>query len=88
MPKVCQQRARASIPCPDRWANHHAPLPWFPHCACESSYIKDFLDLNEIEYQIANISEDIKLSKIAKNERGKIRLLECYAHNDQFKLID
>ena len=54
----------------------------------KSSYIKDFLDLNEIEYQVANISEDIKLSKIAKNERGKIRLLECYAHNDQFKLID
>ena len=44
----------------------------------KSSYLKDFLDLNNIDYKTATNDEELKFSKIAKNERGKIRLLECY----------
>jgi len=44
----------------------------------KSSYLKEFLDLNNIDYKTATNDEELKFSKIAKNERGKIRLLECY----------
>ena len=48
----------------------------------KSSYLKEFLDLNNIDYKTATNDEELKFSKIAKNERGKIRLLECYIKDD------
>ena len=56
--------------------------------AIKSKYIQDFLELNNVEYSISDSTEDLKLSTIAKSQRDKIRLLECYAHNDYFQIIN
>ena len=37
----------------------------------KSSYLKEFLDLNNIDYKSTN-DEELKFSKIAKNEEEKL----------------
>ena len=57
-----------------------AILCTFYFSSCEGEV--EFLDLNNIDYKTATNDEELKFSKIAKNERGKIRLLECYIKDD------
>ena len=59
----------------------------------KSSYIKDFLDLNNISYKTndptfwsmvlnyigINSSDELSLSEISSKEKNKVRLLSCFA---------
>ena len=49
----------------------------------KSSYIKKFLDLNDIEYKTATNDKELKNKDIDNKEINKIRLLECYAKEDK-----